>query len=217
MHIKIILPGLDDEFKEVIELLQEKEWFDDNGYTLILPEQNEFTPENLEDLTILKELFRKEEFSPPFFEKSKRVISLEVEKINELLKRFTPLQESWGFRIFDTYNLKLTKYGPGGSYNYDTGELLIRVNESGTFDENISHTILHEIIHMGIQENIVNEHNLTHQEKERLVDQLFELLFIDMYPSYIKQDIRDTSIDNFVTKETLLILPESIKRFKVGD
>ena len=41
----------------------------------------------------------------------------------------------------------------------------MKVNKNGEFSENPSHTIIHEIIHIGIEENIVKKFKLTHIEK----------------------------------------------------
>lgn len=72
------------------------------------------------------------------------------------------------------------------------------------------------MIHMGIEENIVNHFRLSHWEKERVVDLMTKLLFGNLLPDYMLQDKGDKRVDPFVTVETLQDLPASIEKY-VGE
>jgi hypothetical protein len=59
-------------------------------------------------------------------------------------------------------------YGLGGRYNLSTATVTLLTTEF--LKKPASETILHEIVHIGIEETIVNKYRLSHWEKERLVD-----------------------------------------------
>jgi hypothetical protein len=68
---------------------------------------------------------------------------------------------------------------------------------------NNPNTAIHEIVHLGIEENIVRKYRLTHEEKERLVDLICEMRFKKLYPENDLQKRGDSRIDEFITLEAL--------------
>jgi hypothetical protein len=53
------------------------------------------------------------------------------------------------FQFFKNYEIVLTQYGPGGNYNSETG----KVTHSIYSLKKILDTIIHEIIHIGIEKS----------------------------------------------------------------
>jgi hypothetical protein len=99
---------------------------------------------------------------------------------------------AYGFRTFGHYDVVLTLYGPGGGYDSSTGRITLFTDAEGhgRFDKPFAHTIVHEMVHIGIQKRIVEAKQLTHSDKERLVDRVCLLAFDDLLPGYKVQKIR---------------------------
>jgi hypothetical protein len=91
------------------------------------------------------------------------------------------------FNLKDQYTIVLTKYGSGGSYNSQTGEVIVNIKDREK--DLIMGTILHEIVHIGI-EHLIESYHITHWRKERLVDLIMEKCFPDLKKTqYIKEDV----------------------------
>lgn len=73
------------------------------------------------------------------------------------------LKEIFYKKIPDTFIIKLTSYGMGGSYDLPN---IVRFNIKSTIGPK---TILHEIIHLAIEPWII-KYKIRHWEKERIVD-----------------------------------------------
>lgn len=95
-----------------------------------------------------------------------------IPKISKAETKFKALHDSWGFKIYDKYVIDLDYFGSGGKYFYQTGHVTVGIKGGVPTDEKIIGLILHEMIHLGIQELIVNRFNLPQEEKERIVDNL---------------------------------------------
>lgn len=110
------------------------------------------------------------------------------EEWETLSKGFEKMRIEPSFHISDTYDVVLTKYGTGGNYNSSISRVLVRINtksQGGT-----AGIIVHEIIHMTIQ-YLIDQYNVRHWYKERLVDLLVEHYF----PGLKKmQEIKDASV-----------------------
>lgn len=99
-------------------------------------------------------------------------------------------------------------------YDPDSGKIVILTTKEGSFKRsNPAHTPIHEIIHIDIEENIVNRFNLTHKEKERLVDLIVLKKFDDILPDYQIQSFGDSRIDPYITSEALDNLPQIIEKY----
>ena len=52
--------------------------------------------------------------------------------------------------------------------------IIMMTRKDGTFKEpNPAHTAVHEMVHMGIEEDIVKQYGLSQGEKERMVDLIY--------------------------------------------
>ena len=91
----------------------------------------------------------------------------------------------------NVYEIKLTKYGVGGSYNLPN---TIIVNFQGKFGIGVSKTIIHEIVHLSIQE-LIEKYKVGHWEKERVVD----LILLKIVPEIAK--MQNISIDTKLVDE----------------
>ncbi len=125
-------------------------------------------------------------------------------------------RKKWGFQLPKKYNIRLTLYGPGGSYDPETGTIVLLTSRQATFKTgpNPLETILHEAVHIGIEASIVARYRLTHWTKERIVDQFMASHFIDICPGYRMQPNPETRIDTIFGDPSVWDdLPARIARF----
>ena len=93
---------------------------------------------------------------------------------------FEKYKELWNFYIPENYTVTLTLYGMGGSYEYrkGNGKVILFTKEDGTFGrESPLATIIHEMVHIGIEQNIILKYDLPQPVKERIVDKFMEFHF----------------------------------------
>ena len=118
--------------------------------------------------------------------------------------------------MFDEYKIFLVLWSPGGSYDPRTGIIKIRADEQGnptSVRKNKHETIVHEIVHIGIEELIVQKYKLKHWEKEYLVDTICKKYLGSLMPEYMSQRIVK-KMDKYVTKETIKNnLPSAIEKY----
>lgn len=126
----------------------------------------------------------------------------QFELLHEMIQKIDQSGSTWNFSEFDQYHINLTLYGPGGSYNPDDGSLMLFTTSQGKFKnyENPANTIIHEIIHIGVEEAIVSKYNVPHAMKERMVDTYVMLTFGRHLPNYQIQDMGDHRIDKYLQK-----------------
>lgn len=125
-------------------------------------------------------------------------------------------ERRWGFKTFKHYQVNLTLYGPGGRYNSEDGNILLMTSKNGTFRGNRSpeEIIIHEIVHIGIEEPIASRFKLWHTAKERLVDLFVLAHFHTLLTDYTMQGFGDKRLDScFPDKKSWKHLPEKISEF----
>lgn len=165
------------------------------------------------DVEEAKGIFKKDVYDPNFFENGLKTVNKDIEFVEKAIKKMEKWG-NWGFKLFPKYEVKLTAYGPGGSYDFNHGNIIMKTKESGTFGRASYHTIVHEIIHIGIEESIVKKFALTHVEKEGLVDAICVNCFGDLLIDYRVQDRGDKKVFHLVSKDNIMELPKMIKEYK---
>lgn len=197
----------EEEARYVWHLINQIEFFNQNGYKISLPTnplidylktkalQNQLQQD---DYQKLKEAFAKEIYDPDKYKLGLIQLEETKDKIVKCFPIFLDYQDKWGFKVFPQYKIKLTLYGPGGSYNYSTGDIIMLVRENERFSREPSETIVHEMIHIGIEEIIIKKYNLSHWIKERIVDKFVAYHFRTLFPNYWMQSKGDTTIDPFL-------------------
>lgn len=213
--IEIRRPTPDEEFTWLEEVLDELDWYDKNGYTITLPSQKSLQkPFGPNERNEKFQEFLEHEYRESFFNKGIEILERNRALFESTLPVFKNLNKKWGFELCPKYTFTLTKYGPGGNYYPKEGRIVMLTKEDGTFKRpNQTHTPIHEMVHIGIEEVIVEKFKLSHWEKERTVDLLVKYLFNDIVPDYQLQERGDRKIDPFVTKETIDNLPASIQTY----
>lgn len=125
------------------------------------------------------------------------------------------LKKNWGFSLLPTYEIVLTLYGPGADYDAQNGIIQLQTTPDGDFKRATNHELLfHEIVHIGVEEAIVEKYELSHWEKERLVDLICARYLNELLPEYQLQTRGDARIDAFVDEWSIVHdLPAAIERF----
>ena len=215
----------EEAFSFVMYLVKKLRWFNEQGYKISLPIHQDFEdlyrrPELLEGANedFLKKIFYEEVYEASKFAPSLEVIGQTNATVQQALQKLAILERNWGFKIKPRYDIILTLYGPGGTYSLEeeVGLVIIRIDEGlvPKSKERSTQTIVHEMVHIGIQENIVRNYNLSHWEKERLVDLICSLYLSELLPNYVMQEKGDRKIDNFVNEKTIIDnLPMVIEAF----
>ena len=170
----------------------------------------------IHDITLgeIRHIFNTEEYSQKDFSKGVEILNNEKYIVNRAVKRLLLIKEDWDFRIYPKYEIVLTKYGPGGSYNMTNGKVILLL--SGIVNgaqKSIYSRIIHELVHLGIEESIVVRYKLTQSEKERVVDYICKYYFEDLLPKYSMQRIGARRMDKFINAESIRNLPMAIENY----
>lgn len=219
--IKLNNPSAFKEFNSLWYTLKNITFYKSNGYKYNLPKNKQildlvkYSPNFTKNQKInAKKNFIKYVYNPNNYVKVTNLINTVISKFpeEEFFRTLNKHNKLWGFKLFDTYYINLTAYGTGGSYNYSNGTVTVLTDSTGKFNFNPTQTIAHEIIHIGIEENIVKKYNLTHIEKENLVDAYCLNVFNKLLPNYKVQNFKKTPLLN-LTKQNFSNLPKYIKEY----
>lgn len=205
----------------LIYMLGRMPFFKQNGYHVPIPQNALF-----EELVDKPEKIKTMDHEKYFDEYKKHVyepvnlkpIKKELEKIKKLcdgtLVKLKVLHKNWGFKVFDKYIINPIYYSPGGGYDSNKGTLTIRVDKKGQLIGISIDTILHESVHMGIEECIIQKFNLSHDEKECLVDIICsEYLELPNYK--VQNKFVNESLKKLITYDAIKNnLPDVIKKYK---
>jgi hypothetical protein len=215
--VTICAPSANEEFEKLKFVLNRLSFYKSNGYVVTLPNNTLLQdPKILEDLDNAFNLFKTSEHDSDFFNKGLETINFERDRVEKFIQKLLFLKDYWDFKIFPEYKIVLTKYGTGGSYNADVGKVVLLIRKEGGSNRDPSQTIIHEIVHIGIEESIVQKFSFYHSEKERLVDLLVKTIFAKEFPNYHIQKLGDSNLDEFINENSIKNLPETIKRYTLA-
>ena len=164
------------EIQRVLSTKKKLKWYSDNGYNL-----NNFTlPKGLsvEELSKSSEAeiisHINEEYDSEFFQPHAQTVnSLLPNSLNKLADYLLGIN----VKILPNIEIKLTRYGIGGSYNIPN---TVIINTSKLFNIGLVRVVLHEIIHLHIQ-NLIDKYEIGQWEKEIIVDGIFEKFSVDIF------------------------------------
>lgn len=167
--------GIDVELERIKKTLEKLDWYNSQGYNVKLPK-------NINKKSSKKEIRDKiiEEFNESEYVNVKtRIKNASVFNEQAFFKK---LNDVFGNNISKEVHVYLIAYGVYGSYNLPN-TIFLRFNQ-----KNIVKTIIHEIIHLLIEEKI-QKYKIEHWEKERIVDLILnseEFIFLN-YDSWQKK------------------------------
>jgi hypothetical protein len=109
----------------------------------------------------------------------------------------------------------VTKFGTGGSYNAETGKVILLAGKDGIYGKrHPGAKAIHEFLHTGVEDTIVEPYQLTHHEKERLVDRIFFSGFVDIIPEYTYAFPNEaTEMDSYITRDSLENVPAAVRQY----
>ena len=143
------------------------------------------------------------EYSDDFYKESEKFLLDNWQKVSkELELAFS----NSGLLCQEEYRIFLTKYGMAGSYDMPN---TIIINLSKTSGIIMLKTIIHEIIHLAIEKDVI-EYKIGQAEKERIVDLFFVRNFPrrvfaqNVYVSMNTDKIDQTFDENFPNMETVI-------------
>lgn len=145
-------------------------WYTEHGYEPLLPAK--LSIKGIKDLSHEKILKLIEtEYNEVFY----KDVSKALTKYWEVFKNNWPsvTVQKMGLLFGDEYEVRLTRYGVGATYNESEGALVLNV--SGGEVEELASIVFHELIHLTIEGDI-KKYNIGHWQKERLVDLIFKSL-----------------------------------------
>jgi len=206
-RIEIVVPSVEDEIEYVWRTLQDVSFFADHGYEISLPddplvealvEKSKRNALENSDRARFEQLMRNKIYDRDSYQIALAKIESRKPLINDLINRLDKIEMNWSYRRFGTYQVKLTLYGPGGSFGPGDGSILIFTTPNGSFKqyEDPACTIVHEVVHIGIEESIVVQFGVPHSLKERVVDRIVQLAFKDELPEYRIQNMGYEELDN---------------------
>ncbi|MEO0472098.1 MAG: hypothetical protein AAF206_20900 [Bacteroidota bacterium] len=211
-RIHINIPTAEAETEYIWQNIRDIQFFEQHGYQLSLPQgplmeelKQKAKASRLsdEDYARLKRFVAEKVYRKADYQTGFDKIHQQLELINKMVNQLKPAEFPWGFASFETYQVNLTLYGPGGSYNPDEGSILLYTTPDGRFKnyDNPANTIIHEIVHIGIEADIIGQYNVPHPLKERIVDTFVSLYFGQDLPDYRIQNMGETRSDQYLKKK----------------
>lgn len=150
---------------------------------------------------------------PETYENAVKIQETSRNRILQSFDTLNNLKQSWDFKILPNYPIILTKFGTGGSYNENTGDVIRKI--SGLFMPNVdpASNPIHEIVHIGV-EWLVKDFGLDHSEKEGLVDGLCISQLGNVLPNYITQKVKNKKIFEMIAaSESLTKIPQLLEEY----
>ncbi len=131
------------------------------------------------DFVALKNMFV-ETFNKNAYDENLEIVEKASGKVNEIITNSgieKIIETGFSFKKFNEIYIKVTMFGPGGSYDSNSGGIILRSGKP--FDDYVT-VIFHEYIHIGIQESVVEKYKVSHIEKEFIVDNIIKK-YLDKY------------------------------------
>lgn len=208
-YYDIQIPTAEQEADYIWRTIIDIAFFEEYNYQLSLPRgplmeelkaksrMKQLSDEDQERLRafVTNQLYNQQDYQAGY-----QKIADKLSLLNKMTRRLKRHKRDWPFKTYDTYPIVLTLYGPGGSYDPDTGRILVFTTSDGRFktSDNAAHVIIHEVVHIGIEKSIIQELEVPHAFKERIVDQLVVAYFGKWLPDYRVQNMGETRIDPYL-------------------
>lgn len=204
----ILVPTVEQEATSVWRIINDIQFFNNHGYSVNLPHcrqvdslliksKNGMFSNN--DYSSIFELIESDFYNEENYLAAYEKVKQQEVVVNTMIGQLDSLRNlwDWDFKMFANYDVLFTLYGSGGSYNANIGGIALFTNNYGDFKSysNPANTIIHEIVHIGIEESIVQKYKLSHILKERIVDRIVFIYFSDVLPEYKIQNMGETNVD----------------------
>ncbi len=153
---------LESEVHYVKKMVLQAPWFKRNDYNIRLPNGigDDSNEKNIYSAVSREFTHKKREFNVIRY-----ALRKEIKKHQKVLDTFFM---NFDYPLPKNIHVYFTMYGPGGSY-YPPNKIIVVLKDS---IEWILKMIIHESIHLIIEEPFIKKNNIRHWEKEALVDML---------------------------------------------
>lgn len=224
-RIQIVIPTAEEESDYVWRTIQDISFFEQHNYQVSLPQgelidaliaKSKANQLRQEDYTALENLMKSKVYQKADYQKAYKKIAEQQDLIHKMANRLSRSKRAWHFKAFDVYQIRLTLYGSGGSFDPENGVVTIFATAEGKFKQydNPANTIIHEIVHIGIEDSIIQKYKAPHALKERIVDRFVLLNFKKYLLDYRVQNMGDVRIDQYLSKKKdLRKLNQIVERF----
>lgn len=191
--LTIRAPELHEEERRVANLLTRLDFYKEHGYDVSLPEGD------LEKV-----------FNERLYRSGVEAVEKDRAIIEEAIGRMESYAGEFSFALPEQVTVVVTKYGVGGSFDVNSGRVVVMMKPDGTLQKPAAHLVVHELLHIATDEAYAKCFKLTHAQNERFIDLLCRDMFGDLLRDYRMQPMGDERMD-----EVLKGLPdiEMRKRF----
>jgi hypothetical protein len=153
---------IENEIENAEKIACKLKWFKENNYRILLPHGiNEESTRDEVRLAVRSEFREKEDV----FMNLKTDLEEYIERNEEVMEEFFSY---FNYDLPEKIIVNFTSYGPGGMYTLPNIAVVILKDSP----QQTLQMILHEVIHLIIEEPFVKKYNLSHWEKELTVDTL---------------------------------------------
>ena len=207
----IQIPTAEEEADYIWQTIIDIAFFEQYNYQLSLPQgplieelkaKSRKKQLSDEDQDRLRDFMTNKAYHKQDYQAGYQKMAEKLSLLNKMTRRLKRHKRDWPFKVYETYPIVLTLYGPGGSYDPDTGRIIVFTTSDGRFktSDNAAHVIIHEVVHIGIEKSIVQDLEVPHALKERIVDQLVVVYFNRWLPDYRVQNMGETRVDPYLKK-----------------
>jgi hypothetical protein len=157
-------------------------------------------------------------YNPQDYQLSYATVNGVLSTANNQIFVFEHYKKTWDFYIPEKYKITISLYQTSGMYNSNTGEIILPITKSndhwGTTRPPVLSSILHESIHIGIEQVIIQKYNVPQVMKEYIVDQFMEYHFKSVVPNFWKGTSETPSINIIFQQEDVFDnLPARVEEF----
>ncbi|MBU0757087.1 MAG: hypothetical protein KKF44_03400 [Nanoarchaeota archaeon] len=198
----------------------------EQGYDVIMPDHSDFVkafnqPYAASNWNSLKKLFIEEIYDADtdehgHYKEGIAAINKQLEIVQKAIPILEEFRDNWGFHLPEEYTIIVSKYGVTGSYITDENKGIIRLINGEISDYRAKKSPLHELVHIGIENLLVLGFDLTHEEKEGVVDALCSYIFRErkVFPRYMAEKYGDAEIKKYITAKTIDNIPAAVKEYR---
>ncbi len=226
-RLYIGIPTIAQEANSIWRTINDIEFLEGQGYKVFLPEhelidsliaKSKNKTFGDDDMPQIYRLLEAVIYAPEDYAAALGKVKAQQDFIKGIINELTMAAPGWDwkFTFFEQYTIVFTRYGTGGSYDPDNGIVTLLTTPDGAFmNYDIpAITIIHEIVHMGMEQSIVQKYQLPHGTKERLVDRFVDVMFGDVLSNYKVQNMGDQGIDSLLkSKDDFSRLDEIIEQY----
>lgn len=120
-----------------------------------------------------------------------------VPTLHRVVETLAPFAKKWGVKFPDSVEI-LTTYGYGGSYEWgDNPKIIFRMTQY--LDEYTPGLLLHEFIHLLIEQPIIQKYNVPQDLKERIVD----IIGFEYFGRPVQSKYENSFANNYITRSVI--------------